>query len=349
MNEVVESPFGARAALVPETAGAKQGQSREIAETQAMAIMAKRFPRDPIAATDRILNAFTRITLAEQASYQYAKGGSDVSGASIRAAEAIAQQWGNISTGFSELSRGYGADGVPFSEVKAYAWDMESNNPKQIQFVVRHWRDTKKGGYKITDERDIYELVANQAQRRLRNCILALIPGDVTEAAMQQAEVTLKTKADCSPDAMAKMVAAFEPFGVVREQIEKRIQRHLDAIQPAQVVMLKRIYASLRDGMSAPQDWFDPVETEGAVTGGAAGLKAAATSKPAPKPAAKTSAPKGEPKDESPPVTYAELAERLKKAKTRDAADLLVDEARALPADQYDELEALADKAFPRG
>ena len=56
---------------------------------------------------------------------------------------------------------------------------------------------------------------------------------------------------------MQKMVAAFEPFGVTREQIEKRIQRRLDAIQPAQVVSLKRIYASLRDDMSTPADWFD--------------------------------------------------------------------------------------------
>lgn len=344
MNEVVDSPFGARQQAVAETAGAKQAQSREIAETQAMVIMAKRFPRDPIAATDRILNAFTRITLAEQASYQYAKGGSDVSGASIRAAEAIAQQWGNISTGFSELSRGFGADGVPFSEVKAYAWDMESNNPKQIQFVVRHWRDTRSGGYKITDERDIYELVANQAQRRLRNCILALIPGDVTEAAMQQAEVTLKTKADCSPEAMAKMVTAFEPFGVTKEQVEKRIQRRLDAIQPAQVVMLKRIYASLRDGMSSAQDWFDPIQTDGAVTGGAAGLKHAATAKPAAKKPAKEDA-----KEDAPKITYAALAERLKTAKNRDGADLILDEGRALPADQMAELAVLADKAFPKG
>ena len=50
-----------------------------------------------------------------------------------------------------------------------------------------------------------------------------------------------------------------------------------------------------------------------------------------------------------PTVTYAGLAERLKKAKTRDAADLILDEARALPAEQYDEFVALADKAFPRG
>lgn len=108
----------------------------------------------------------------------------------------------------------------------------------------------------------MYELIANQAQRRVRACILALIPGDVIDGAMQQAEVTLRTKADTSPEAMGKMVEAFQTFGVTREHIEKRIQRRLDTIQPAQVIMLKRVYASLRDDMSVPADWFEMEGTQ---------------------------------------------------------------------------------------
>lgn len=236
---------------------ARGNEQRAVAEVQAAVLMAKRFPRDQIAAMDRILNSFTRPSLAEVSQYQYSKGGTDVSGPSIRSAEAIAQQWGNIDFGFRELSRGIGHDGVPFSEVEAYAWDMETLTRKPLQFIVRHWRDTKKGGYQITDERDIYELVANQAQRRVRACLLSIIPGDVTEAAMKQADMTLKSTADTGPEAQAKMVEAFSGFGVTKGQIEKRIQRRLDTIQPAQMVSLKKIYASLRDGMSTASDWFD--------------------------------------------------------------------------------------------
>jgi hypothetical protein len=257
MNELVESTFGGSRGEVADTAGSKQTQTRELAETQAKVLMAKRFPRDVVANTDKILNAFTRPTLAEKAQYQFARGGTDISGPSIRAAEAIAQQWGNIEFGFREISRGIAADGVPFSEVEAFAWDMEANSRKPLQFIVRHWRDTKSGGYKLKDERDIYELMANQAQRRTRACILALIPGDVVDAAMAQADVTLSAKADTSQEAMAKMLEAFAAFGVTKEHIEKRIQRRLEAIQPAQVVTLKKIYASLRDEMSKPSEWFD--------------------------------------------------------------------------------------------
>lgn len=372
MNDIIETenPFGQRAVATQDTSGARQSQSRELAEIQAMAIMAKRYPRDQIAAYDRIMTAFQRVGLAEQAAYQYAKGGSDVSGASIRAAEALSQAWGNISTGFSELSRGYGEDGVRFSEVKAFAWDMEGNNPKSIQFFVRHWRDTRQGGYALKDERDIYELVANQAQRRLRNCILALIPGDVTEAAMKQAEETLKIKADVSPEAMAKMVLAFEAFGVTKQQIELRLQRHIDAIQPAQVVQLRRIYASLQDGMSQASEWFESPEAPEGDTKpktGASALKAAAT-KPAAKKPAKDAADKGaidpvdnpeagaskaaaKPEAKEAAVTrpsYAVLADQMNKAKDRDDADLVLDSARHLPADQMTDLVALGDKRFPR-
>jgi hypothetical protein len=272
MNALVENPFGT---AVAESAGSRQLQARENAEVMALAMMAKRFPRDTIKAADRIINAFSRIGLAEVSQYQYSKGGSDIAGPSIRAAEAIAQQWGNMSSGWSELSRSVGPDGVGVSEVEAFCIDYETVNQERLKFFVRHWRDTSRGGYALKDERDIYELCANQAQRRKRACILAQLPGDIIAAAINQATVTLRTKADTSPEAMTKMVEAFGTFGVTRAQIEKRIQRRLDAIQPAQVVTLKRIYASLRDGVSDASEWFEDVE-DGAGAGPATTSTAAA-------------------------------------------------------------------------
>lgn len=261
MNDLVSSPFGRPNTMATETAGTKQNMHREMAETQSKYMMAQHFPRNVVANMDKILNAFTRPSLAEKAQYQFARGGTDICGPSIRAAEAIAQQWGNLEFGFRELSRGISPDGVPFSDVESFCTDLENRTRRPIQFLVRHWRDTKKGGYKLTDERDIYELMANQAQRRTRACILALIPSDVVDAAMDQAAVTLRTTADTSPEAMQKMIAAFEVFGVSKEMIEKRIQRRLDTIQPAQVVSLRRIYTSLNDDMSRPADWFEVEDT----------------------------------------------------------------------------------------
>ncbi len=253
-----ENPFKQQGAT-PSNIGAlaSTDQSRAIAEVQAAMVAAKQSPRNQITAMDNIINACTRPSLADASVYQYTRGGSDISGPSIRLAEAIAQQWGNIQFGFNELSRGIDYDGVTYSEVGAYAWDLESNTRRPLQFRVRHWRDTKKGGYALKEERDIYELIANQAQRRVRACILAIIPGDVTEAAVKQCELTLKSNVDTSPDAVNKMIDAFAIFDVTKEQIEKRIQRRIDSILPAQLVGLKKVYASLRDGVSSVNDWFE--------------------------------------------------------------------------------------------
>jgi len=230
-------------------------QRRAIAEVQAAIMLAKQFPRNPIEAMDRILTACQRHTLAEQSLYSYSRGGSDITGPSIRLAEAIAQNWGNLQFGIRELSQANGE-----STVEAYAWDVETNTRQVKVFQVPHVRHTKSGRKNLEDPRDIYETIANQGARRLRACILGIIPGDVVEAAVKQSEDTLKTKADTSPEAQKKLMEAFSTYGVTKEQIEKRIQRRIDAITPAQVVSLRKIYNSLKDGMSGPADWFEPPE-----------------------------------------------------------------------------------------
>lgn len=276
------NPFGSVAGRPTGGAVHDAVVQREIAEVQAAVVMAKRFPRDPIVAMDRIQQACSRPTLAEVAVYQYARGGSDIDGPSIRLAEAIAQNWGNILSGITILQSDAGK-----SECIAYAWDLESNYRDEKRFTVKHWRDTKQGGYAIKDERDIYEIAANMGARRKRACILAVIPGDVIDAALEQVDVTMKAKLEITPELITSLLASFEKFGVTKEQIEKRIQRRIDSITPALVVGLKKIHTSLKDGMSKPEDYFDapegaaPAATEQQKTRTEAVKAKAAASRPA--------------------------------------------------------------------
>ena len=229
---------------------------RAIAEVQARMIIARANPRDPVRSMELVLNDCTRPTLADHAIYQYARGGTDIRGPSIRLAEAIAQRWGNIASGIKELSRS-----GEYSECVAYAWDLESGYYDERQFQIRHWRDRKnQAGYQLTDERDIYELIANFGQRRKRAVLLTVIPGDVTEAALEQCERTMHARADVTPEGIKKLIETFAELGISQPQIETRIQRRLDAIRPGQVVMLRKIYTSLKDGMSEPGDWFEAVQ-----------------------------------------------------------------------------------------
>jgi hypothetical protein len=319
MNAVTSSnnPFGSPAIARREAdAMVAVEQSRAIAETQAAMVIAKRFPRDPKEAVDRILNACAGPRSPIPRSTRTRAAAPRSPGPSIRLAEALAQNWGNIQFGIRELEQRQGE-----STVEAYAWDIETNTRQVKVFQVKHVRDTKKGSYALTDARDIYELTANQGARRLRACILGVIPGDVVEAATKQCEVTLKTKAEVTPERIKSLLEKFAEYGVTKEQIEKRIQRHIDSMTPAQMVDLGKKYNSLKDGMSQPGDWFEVVAAaEGtAPTTGASKLKEAA---------ARTKAAAEKKQDAE------------KKANDAAAAQPITDEAKALL-----ELDGAADKA----
>src|SRR4051794_11633740 len=79
--------------------------TRDIAEIQSMMTIAKKFPRDVTVCYNRIMSACKRRGLAEQAKYAYPKGTGNVEGPSIRLAEALAQSWGNIDVGVTEVEQ----------------------------------------------------------------------------------------------------------------------------------------------------------------------------------------------------------------------------------------------------
>lgn len=228
--------------------------SRQTQEVQGQIIMAKKFPRDYVASCNRIMQACQRKGLAEKAMYEYPKGGQKVIGASIRLAEALAQNWGNISFGIVELEQRTGE-----SQVMAYAWDLETNTRQEKIFNVPHIRSTKKGNVPLTDPRDIYEMVANQGSRRLRACILGIIPGDVLEDAMEQCNKTLLGETDTPIiDLVKDMAAIFEKeFSVPIEAIEKYIGCKSSAFSMNDLVRLKRVYNSLKDGMAKREELFE--------------------------------------------------------------------------------------------
>lgn len=228
--------------------------SRQAQEVQAAMVIAKKFPRDEVDSFNRIMRACQRKSLAESAMYEYPRGGTKVTGPSIRLAEAMAQNWGNIDFGIIELEQKNGE-----SQVMAYAWDLETNTRQTKIFNVPHVRGTKKGNIPLTDPRDIYEMVANQGARRLRACILGVIPGDVIDAAVDQCNKTLV--GDTSKpiiDLVREMAAIFQQeFSVPLESIEKYIGCKSEAFSMNDLVRLKKIYRSLHDGMAKREDYFD--------------------------------------------------------------------------------------------
>lgn len=238
--------------------------SRQAQEVQAAMVVAKRFPRDENEAYSKIMLACQRKSLAEQACYEYKRGGAKVEGPSIRLAETIARAWGNIDYGIIELEQ---KDGK--SEMMAYAWDLETNTRITRIFSVKHWRDTKTGGYALTDSRDIYEITANLGARRVRACILQVIPGDIVDAAVEQCKKTLiGAYKEPLADRIRSMITAFEKdFQITKEMLENYIGCKADVFSENDFIRLRNVYKSLRDGMSTREELFDiPRPTASAIT-----------------------------------------------------------------------------------
>lgn len=228
--------------------------SREMSEVMGQVMMANQFPRNVFQAEQRILDACKRPALAEVAMYSYPRGGTRVIGPSIRLAEAIAQNWGNLSFGIQELEQ---RDGE--SVAKAYCWDLETNVRQEKVFTVKHTMKAKGKLKKLEDPRDIYELVANNGARRLRACILGVIPGDIVDKAVAQCQQTLAGNSQGPlKDRIANALKAFkEKYRVTQAMIEAKFGYNAESFTEFDYVELINIFNSLKDGMSKVEDWFD--------------------------------------------------------------------------------------------
>jgi len=260
-RSLTENPFGNQGAVAPQSSGGNAMMTAEvqrgIAEVQAMTMLAMHNPRVPAIAMDKILIECQRKSLAEVAIYTFPRGGQTVTGPSIRLAEVIKRNWGHMRSGWRCLERTKGR-----SLIQAFAYDMQTNVGETREFEVRHFRDTRQGPKPLTDERDIYELEANQAARRVRACILALIDGDVIEAALDQCTRTLEAVADTSPENLKKMLEAFAPFKVNQKMVEARLGRNLSAITPAQLVGLRNILIDFVGKVHPDTKYIDKVDND---------------------------------------------------------------------------------------
>lgn len=237
-----------------ESALARTETSKQVERDRSALVMAKQFRRNEVLAFSNIMKTCQRPTFAKSAIYKFPRGGKNVEGASIRMAEALARAWGNLKFGVREIEQ---ADG--YSVVEAYAWDLETNTEETRMFTVVHERDTKQGSKKLDANRDIYEMVYNQAMRRVRACILALIPQDIIEEALAACRRTIAGDSkEPLTDRVRKAALLFEQsFSVTQEMLEKRLGHPLAQTSSEELVDLIGIFNSLKDNASRREDWFE--------------------------------------------------------------------------------------------
>lgn len=279
-NEMVtqESPNMPASPVVADLDNINQGTvaieaSRAIAEAQGKLVIAKRFPRDEVAAFAKAMEACQRPAMAEKAFYSFPRGGQKVEGPTIRFAEELARCWGNIDYGIKELSQDDGK-----SEMQAYAWDLETNAQSVQNFTNPHQREVGKKMQTLTSQRDIYENNANMATRRLRSRILAILPSWFVEECIAECKRTIAGNNDTPLiDRVKKMVLQFAKLGVTQEQIEARLKRKVDTMTIDDFTDYIGIYNAIKNGESKVADWFEAEkvasELTDALKGGAENVK----------------------------------------------------------------------------
>lgn len=257
-------------------------QQRAIAEVQAAMVVAKQFPRDIGDVVKRIKQTCSRKSIAEVAAYSYKRGSEEITGPTVYLLKAIAQEFGNISFGVRVLSTTPAFMGKPGeSTVEAFAWDMERNVRETRNFTVKHWRDTRAGGYAIKEERDIYELIANMGSRRVRACLEGVIPADIQEFAVHVCNKALLEGNVDTPEFRAELLSGFAEYRITKAMIETRLNKKFEAASPAQLLKLQRGLVAIRDGVTTPEEAFPELAAKPAAeeadakapANGTAGLK----------------------------------------------------------------------------
>lgn len=231
-------------------------QSRAIAEVQGAIIVAQKVPRNVAGAVAEMTGSCSQMYLAERAQFRFPRGGTNVSGTSVYLARELARCWGNVQYGVSELRRD---DQHGQSEMMAYAWDVQTNTRVETKFIVPHVRDTKTGTTALVDQRDIYENNANNGARRVRECILSILPPWFVDQAKALCATTLKDGGGVPmPKRIAETVANFAKLGVTQAQLEKKQGRGTNAWTEVDVAQLHVIGRSLSNGEARREDEFEP-------------------------------------------------------------------------------------------
>jgi hypothetical protein len=259
----VSFPVQMPAAAGPDRVGQSTAveQSRAVAEVQAAIYVARQFPREISRSRNAMQSACGSMALAEKSRFRFPRAGGAVEGSTIHLAKALAQTWGNIQYGVSEMRRD---DEYRQSEMQAWAWDVEANTRHVLTFIVPHAKFVKGKVEALIDLRDIYENNANNGARRLREAIFAVIPDWFIEEAEDLCRETLQ-KGDGKPieQRIEGAIGVFKSLGVSEERLEQKLGRKKAQWTGADIAQLLITHKSIQRREIAVEDEFPQARITG--------------------------------------------------------------------------------------
>lgn len=261
------------------------------AAVEAKYTMALVRPRSVDNARVKTLQACARPKFAEAAKWSKPQGNKRIEGPSIRLAEELARNFGNIDITSTTL-----VDDPTKRIIQVEAKDLESNltvgHPITIAKTVER-RDhggrlvlgerLNSGGDKVyiveATEDELLNKINAQTSKAIRVLVLRLIPGDIVEEALAACAKTIKDRVTADPGAAKKaLVDAFAAVGVMPKDLEGYLGHDLAQLQPAEVEDLRAVYSAVRDGDAKWSDFANQRGTENESQAEAGPKKSAAAS-----------------------------------------------------------------------
>lgn len=263
--------------------------ARETAAVQARFVVAIQRPRDTMDFRTRLLHECKRPGFAEVAMFKRPVGKKKMpngkweetfaEGPSIRMIETCLQLYRNVQATSTTVY-----DGPDLRIIKVLVIDFENNisfeqevnvpktvekrgydgqQPKGREVLGKRLNSEGEETYLVAATDD--EVTIKQAalvSKALRTCGQRLLPRDVIEEAIAQIRATKTAEVKADPDAAKKRIAdAFAELGVTPSDIGSYIGHSIDRATPAEVVKLREIYSSIKDGESTWEDYVKAANT----------------------------------------------------------------------------------------
>lgn len=267
--------------------GTRVEQARAVADVLAAVQAARQWPRNIHQAKTDLAESCTDYEFAEAAFYRYKRGGSPVTGPTIKLAHELARCFCHIRSGVVELRRD---DEFGQSEMLARCTDMQTGTMNETTWIVVHRRDksvpvegefdedgnpmTTRVSVPLVDLRDIYEQNANEGSRRVRAMIIATLPAHYVKYGVTLCRQTLERGKDgTSLEARrAKMVEEFgRRHGVTPAQLEAKLRRPIVEFTAFDLSELGVIWGSLeRREVTVDEEFGASPVTVGEIVGGGA-------------------------------------------------------------------------------
>ncbi len=358
-NQMMRRDFGGMSLSV-DNAATQALVAKARADVESRWLIAMRRPRNLDDVRQDMIKECKRPGFAEVAIYSVPRGGTMITGLSIRFAEVAARCMGNLPI---EVQTIY--DSPTDRTVRVTVTDLESNVTWSRDITVSKTierKNLKKGQRPISERVNsygdrVYIVEASDddvnvkegaaVSKAARTGILRLIPGHLQDEAMALCKAISADRDAKDPNASRnRMADAFGELGIMPSDLEQWLGHPMAQIAAVEAANLKRIHVAICEGETT---WADALEAAAKRKTAPASTPASATPTPQTAPTAQATKPQAAPATEPAKSTGGKGAAALKNAiggKT-EALDKATEEARARDAARADALEAAAKNAPP--